>query len=113
MQEGWVEQDPKRMIRAIKATMEEVIVKLKKLDINPSDVKGNLIAISWLLPLIQLQLGIGLCNQRETTIVWDKKSGEPLYNAIVWLDNRTTGIVDHFLDAIPGRDINFHKVTIN
>ena len=42
-QEGWVEQDPVRMIKAIRATMEEVIVKLKKLDISPSDIKGTTI----------------------------------------------------------------------
>jgi glycerol kinase len=38
--------------------------------------------------------GVGITNQRETTLVWDAKTGEPLYNAIVWLDNRTTKVVE-------------------
>lgn len=91
--EGWVEQDPMQIIGTIKATMLEVSKKLELLGIDKSDVKA-----------------IGLCNQRESTIVWDPNTGKPYYNSIVWLDNRTTGIVDHYLDSIPGRDINFHKV---
>ena len=38
-------------------------------------------------------VGIGITNQRETTIAWDKTTGKPLYNAIVWHDNRTNEIV--------------------
>ena len=38
-------------------------------------------------------VGIGITNQRETTIAWDKTTGQPLYNAIVWHDNRTKEIV--------------------
>lgn len=91
--EGWVEQDPMQIIATIKETMAEVARKLESLGIDKDDVKA-----------------IGLCNQRESTIVWDPNTGKPYYNSIVWLDNRTTGIVDHYLDAIPGRDINFHKV---
>ena len=34
-------------------------------------------------------LGLGITNQRETTLVWSRSTGQPLYNAIVWLDNRT------------------------
>src|SRR5690606_37937404 len=37
---------------------------------------------------------IGITNQRETTIVWDRKTGKPLYNAIVWQDRRTAGYCD-------------------
>jgi glycerol kinase len=37
---------------------------------------------------------IGITNQRETTVVWDKKTGEPIYNAIVWQDRRTAGFCD-------------------
>jgi glycerol kinase len=39
-------------------------------------------------------VSIGITNQRETTIVWDKFNGKPLYNAIVWSDARTSGIVE-------------------
>ena len=37
---------------------------------------------------------IGITNQRETTIVWDRETGEPVYNAIVWQDRRTAGFCD-------------------
>ena len=40
---------------------------------------------------------IGLTNQRETSILWDKLTGKPLYNAIVWLDTRTHSTVDELL----------------
>jgi len=39
--------------------------------------------------------GIGITNQRETTIVWDKQTGEPIYNAIVWQDKRTANLCEH------------------
>ena len=45
--------------------------------------------------------GIGITNQRETTILWDKATGEPVYNAIVWQCRRTAGICDE-LKATPG-----------
>ena len=38
--------------------------------------------------------GIGITNQRETTVVWDAETGEPLYNAIVWQDRRTAELCD-------------------
>ena len=43
-------------------------------------------------------VGFGITNQRETTLVWDKETGEPLYNAVVWLDTRTKNIVDDFIE---------------
>ena len=39
-------------------------------------------------------ISIGITNQRETTVIWDKETGKPLYNAIVWQDKRTSGICD-------------------
>ncbi|KAI1286055.1 Glycerol kinase 3 [Halotydeus destructor] len=91
--EGWVEQDPLEIFETVLRTMAEVDKKLTDMDIESEGIQA-----------------IGVCNQRESTIVWDKLTGQPLYNSIVWLDNRTTSIVDGFLDGIPGRDINFHKV---
>ncbi|RWS06624.1 glycerol kinase 3-like protein, partial [Dinothrombium tinctorium] len=73
-----------------------VVEKLRLLDIDVNSIKA-----------------VGLCNQRETTVVWDKETGKPLHNAIVWLDNRTKHIVDSILDGIPGRDINFFKVPMS
>ena len=42
--------------------------------------------------------GFGITNQRETTVVWDRETGEPLYNALVWLDTRTKDIVDDLVE---------------
>ena len=50
------------------------------------------------LDLNQLK-GIGITNQRETTILWDKVTGKCLYNAIVWCDGRTASLVDDFIST--------------
>ena len=66
---GWVEHDPKEIwLTTIKA-LKNVITKASKLN-------GKIISI-------------GITNQRETTIIWNKKTGKPVYNAIVWQDRRT------------------------
>ena len=67
---GWVEHDPEE----IWETTKFVLTKLYNSEIAK---KYNV-------------RGIGITNQRETTIVWDKKTGKPLYNAIVWQDRRTS-----------------------
>ena len=66
---GWVEHDPEEIWEKTKKTLKAVILKSKKL-------KGII-------------LTIGITNQRETTLVWDKKTGNCIYNAIVWQDRRT------------------------
>jgi len=66
---GWVEHDAQEIWSSQLAVLTEVIAKAK--------IK---------LPQIK---GIGITNQRETTIVWNRKTGEPIYNAIVWQDRRT------------------------
>lgn len=57
-------------------------------------------------------VAIGVTNQRETTIVWDKDTGKPLHNAIVWLDMRTSSTIDKLLDTVPNktRNKNYLKV---
>lgn len=71
-QDGWVEHDPE----AIWATTEETCREaIKKASLQASDI-----------------LSIGITNQRETTLVWDKKTGQPIYNAIVWQDRRTANL---------------------
>lgn len=69
---GWVEHDPIEIFESQEATFKEVIAT--------SSVALDEIA------------AIGITNQRETTVVWDKNTGEPIYNAIVWLDKRTNDI---------------------
>jgi len=75
---GWVEHDP----FAIWNTQLAVLAKvLGTSDINPSDIAG-----------------VGITNQRETTLVWHRRTGQPIYNAIVWQDRRTTSICDGLRD---------------
>ena len=75
--EGWVEQDAMEIWSSQYSVMMEVIAQS---GIDPADIAG-----------------IGITNQRETTILWDKETGRPIYNAIVWQCRRTAGIVDQLL----------------
>ncbi|XP_071957327.1 glycerol kinase-like isoform X2 [Antedon mediterranea] len=52
---------------------------------------------------------IGITNQRETTVVWDKTTGKPLHPAIVWLDNRTASTVDKLINKTPNKNKEFLK----
>ena len=45
-------------------------------------------------------VAVGITNQRETTLVWDRSSGQPLHNAIVWFDSRTAAICRRFRDKL-------------
>ena len=69
---GWVEHDPEEIWNSQLYTAKEVI---KKAGITPGQIAS-----------------IGITNQRETTVVWDKKTGVPIHNAIVWQDRRTADI---------------------
>jgi glycerol kinase len=77
--EGWVEHDPMEIYSSQYAVMMELIARQ---NIAPDDIAA-----------------IGITNQRETTILWDKQSGKPIYNAIVWQCRRTSGIVDSLIEA--------------
>jgi glycerol kinase len=71
---GWVEHDPVKIWQSVKLTIADAL-RAKK-------IKGSEIA------------AIGITNQRETTIIWDRKTGRPVYNAIVWQCRRTAPICD-------------------
>lgn len=73
-QPGWVEHDPEEIWSTQYGTMAEALAK--------ANITMKQIA------------GIGITNQRETTVVWDRKTGKPLYNAIVWQDRRTAAYCD-------------------
>ncbi|KAM6893833.1 glycerol kinase isoform 1-T1 [Xenentodon cancila] len=90
--EGWVEEDPKEILQSVYECMERTCEKLTQLNIDISNIKA-----------------IGVTNQRETTLVWDKETGEPLYNAIVWLDLRTQSTVERLISKTPGRNKNHLK----
>jgi glycerol kinase len=67
---GWVEHNPKEIISSQLEVFEEI---LEKHSVAPDQI-----------------VAIGITNQRETTVVWEKETGEPIYNAIVWQDTRTS-----------------------
>ena len=71
---GWVEHNPKEIWDN---TREVIGQALSKANITRHNIKA-----------------VGITNQRETAVVWDKNTGEPVYNAIVWQDTRTQSIVD-------------------
>lgn len=86
---GWVEHDPNEIWASQASVIAEVISML--------DINGKNIA------------GIGITNQRETTVVWDAETGEPLYNAIVWQDRRTSDFCDRL--KAEGKAEMIHKKT--
>jgi glycerol kinase len=73
-QPGWVEHNPDEIWSTQLGTAAEVITKA---GLSATDIAA-----------------IGITNQRETTIVWDRKTGKPVYNAIVWQDRRTASFCD-------------------
>lgn len=73
-QSGWVEHDANEIWQSQLAVAQQV---LKQKDVSAADIAA-----------------IGITNQRETTLLWDRRSGEPIANAIVWQDHRTAGLCD-------------------
>ena len=71
---GWVEHNPKEIWSTQVGTISEVMAQA---GVNPNEIAA-----------------IGITNQRETTVVWDKKTGKPIYNAIVWQSRQTMDICD-------------------
>ena len=78
-QPGWVEHDPEDLWETQRAVAVEA---LERVGARPGDVAG-----------------IGIANQRETTLVWDRRTGEPVYKAIVWQDRRTAGFCADLREA--------------
>ncbi|KAJ5196627.1 hypothetical protein N7449_007106 [Penicillium cf. viridicatum] len=73
---GWHEHDPLEIVTSVETCIEEAVQKFETQGHARSSIQS-----------------IGITNQRETTIVWDYETGEPLYNAIVWTDTRSQAIV--------------------
>ena len=84
--DGWVEHDPNEIWNTTKKVLINIIKKSKKLKVKI--------------------VTIGITNQRETTILWDKKTGKPVYNAIVWQDRRTAEFCKKFKTKIKEKIIN-------
>ncbi len=70
---GWVEHDPEEIFRAVCQVISEA---LNGADLRPSDLAA-----------------VGITNQRETAVIWERDSGRPIHNAIVWMDARTEAMV--------------------
>lgn len=70
-QPGWVEQSPREMVELSKKVLRQTVRASK---VSPQQISA-----------------LGITNQRETTIVWNSKTGKPVYPAIVWEDKRTAG----------------------
>ena len=81
-QESWVEHNANEIWETQLKAVKEVLASK---DINPTEI-----------------VALGITNQRETTIIWDRKTGEPVHNAIVWQDRRTASICD---------DLSYHAPT--
>ena len=79
-QEGWVEHNPEEIWESVLSTLGSLV---KRNSLFSKDIAS-----------------IGITNQRETTIVWDKKDGKPIYNAIVWQDRRTADFCSELNDQI-------------
>jgi glycerol kinase len=86
---GWVEHDPEEIAASQFAVAVEA---LSKVHVQPREVRA-----------------IGITNQRETAIVWDRSSGRPLYNAIVWQDRRTADFCDEL--KLQGHESNIQQRT--
>ncbi|ASO22583.1 glycerol kinase [Actinoalloteichus hoggarensis] len=87
---GWVEHDPEEIWRN---TRQVCAGALANGDLVDADIAA-----------------VGITNQRETTVVWDRKTGEPVYNAIVWQDTRTNRIIEQ-LGALGGGQERYRSVT--
>ncbi|KRK79138.1 glycerol kinase GlpK [Companilactobacillus nodensis] len=86
---GWVEHDANEIWNAVQSTIANVFIES---GIKPNQIKG-----------------IGITNQRETTVIWDKKTGLPIYNAIVWQSRQTTDIANKLKED--GYDKMIHEKT--
>ncbi|KAI9022891.1 hypothetical protein CLU79DRAFT_751160 [Phycomyces nitens] len=73
---GWIEHDPKEILSSVVTCANEAVRRFELMGHSIKHLKG-----------------LGITNQRETTIMWNRDTGEPLYNAIVWGDTRTNKIV--------------------
>ncbi|AXE54507.1 glycerol kinase GlpK [Aurantimicrobium sp. MWH-Uga1] len=86
---GWVEHDPKEIWANTKKVIE---LAVEDAGVKPEQIRA-----------------IGIANQRETTVIWDKETGHPLYNAIVWQDTRTQQLVDRLAANADG-SFDFNKL---
>ncbi|TPX65458.1 glycerol kinase [Spizellomyces sp. 'palustris'] len=78
---GWCEHDPDVIMSSVNDCIAKVVEKLEAMGHSVTDIKA-----------------VGITNQRETTVVWDKTTGKPLHHAVVWLDGRTKDTVAQLVE---------------
>uniref|UniRef100_H2YB91 Probable glycerol kinase n=1 Tax=Ciona savignyi TaxID=51511 RepID=H2YB91_CIOSA len=88
--EGWVEEDPMEILNTVYECIDKTVQSLTQMNIPTHCIKA-----------------IGITNQRETTVVWDKNTGQPLHHAIVWCDNRTQTTVDQLIAKTPNKSQDY------
>lgn len=86
---GWVEHDANEIWNAVQSVISEALINA---DVQPYKVRG-----------------IGVTNQRETTVIWDKNTGQPIYHAIVWQSKQTAALADQL--TADGYDDMIHEKT--
>ncbi|RKO93490.1 hypothetical protein BDK51DRAFT_20274 [Blyttiomyces helicus] len=89
---GWCEHDPIEILDSVTLCINETVEKMKARGLNPADIKA-----------------VGITNQRETTVVWDRLTGEPLHNAVVWLDTRTRSTVEKLVARTPTKKTDYYQ----
>ena len=77
----WFEQDPEEYVGSVRTCLDEVAKQ-----VDPKQLKG-----------------IGITNQRETTVLWDKRTGKPLHPSLIWSDGRTAAIVKRMIERTPSK----------
>ncbi|CAI5495379.1 unnamed protein product [Closterium sp. Naga37s-1] len=94
--EIWVEHDPMVILSTVRQCMEGALAaaRSKGVDVGPDAVRA-----------------VGLTNQRETTVVWRRSTGMPLYNAIVWMDVRTSALCQRLEQQLSGGRDEWRGVT--
>ncbi len=75
---SWVEHDPEAIWASTESTLRQA---MEKAGVEPTQIAA-----------------VGITNQRETTVIWDRETGEPIHNAIVWQDRRTRGRIQQLID---------------
>lgn len=88
---GWVEFDPARIWHSVRDCIERAVQNLELLEIDLRDM-----------------VAVGMCNQCEKSVLWDRQSGQALCNAIGWCDTRTSAVLGGMLARMKGK-INFLK----
>ncbi|MFN3940892.1 MAG: FGGY family carbohydrate kinase, partial [Chitinophagales bacterium] len=84
-QPGWVEHNAEEIWRTQLATITDTIIQ--------ANISGNEI------------MALGITNQRETIVVWEKQTGKPIYNAIVWQDRRTAELCEKLIQKGIGKTV--------